>query len=65
MNLKGLHGHAYSVESIGSDVAIFRNSLLMLSAIYEYQKIFLLWEIELHYKLPVDKIHLGVVRGLI
>ena len=25
------HGHAYSVETIGSDWAIFRNSILTLS----------------------------------
>ena len=36
----------------------------MFSAIYEYQKNFLLWKIELHYKLPVDKTHLDVWGGL-
>ena len=30
-NLYGPHGYACSVETIGSDVAIFRNSTLTLS----------------------------------
>ena len=37
------HGHACSGETIGCDVAIFRNSTLTLSV-----TLFLLWEIELH-----------------
>ena len=30
-NLQGPHGHAYSIESIGSSVTIFRNSILTLN----------------------------------
>ena len=34
-NLKGSHGHACSVETVGFDVAIFRNSILTLSVMFK------------------------------
>ena len=46
------HGHACSVETMGSDVAIFRNSILTLSVSYKKmpKEIFIVREFELHYK---------------
>ena len=35
MNLEGLHVHDFSVETIDSDVAIFRNSVVTLSVTFK------------------------------
>ena len=54
MRISQDHGHACSGETIGCDVAIFRNSTLTLSV-----TLFLLREIELHstvYSHPFSKI---------
>ena len=40
-NLEGRHGHACSIETIGSDLAVFRNSVLTLSVTLQKNKIFI------------------------
>ena len=38
-NLEGPYGHTFSVETIGSDMAIFRNSTLEFLEVLRYKRI--------------------------